>query len=156
MNINHIEQTMTKVVEFIKSDSLNNTDASSAENTTKLVLNSNTYFSNIKVDVDAIMSDGKIGANDIPRIMSVVLKSSSFVLSLKKHNKQQKLPTKLPEHTMKYIAYGLCYMLMLNAGSTNEELINFELQFPALWFLCEMSLPPAVGEDGKVRSRRCC
>jgi glycopeptide antibiotics resistance protein len=113
------------------------------------------------------MADGVITISDVPTILVVLLKSETFVETLKNTANQTNVSSVPFSKIMKYCSMGLFYYFMLNNNTNEDDLTSFLFTYPALWSLVELQLPSmdntsettsvtATTVQSKTTVKRCC
>jgi len=145
INFQNVEKTIVMLKEQLCSDLVNNMDNSNITSIVNTTLTSDKFFANIELDIGAIMADGKISISDIPRMLSLLLKTNTYFVSLK-NSVSTEFKSVSINNILKYTSLSLFYYLMLNDNANQDDLNSFLLLYPSLWCLVEMSLPKHENE----------
>jgi hypothetical protein len=153
INIENIEKTLVVMKNIMHDDKIDVQKQNSISKINKIVLSSDKFLLNASNDIEYLMKDGKITIQDLPRMISLLLKSQTFLLNLKNSVSNIEFNSIPMNLIMKYSSFSLFYYLMLNDNTNQEDLDSFLLLFPSLWSLVELSLPNH--ENKKVKAVCC-
>lgn len=154
VNTENIEKTISVIKNIMETDLIGIQEQDGISKINKVVLSSETFLSSVSIDIEYIMKDGKITIQDLPRMISLLLKSQTFLTNLKNSVSNVEF-TSIPMNIiMKYSSLALFYYLMLNDNAVQDDLDSFLLLYPSLWTLVELSL--FNHETNKKVSVGCC
>ena len=148
-NLQNVEKTLSMLKNQMSSDLVSENNANDISNISKTALSSDKFFNSIKNDMNAIMTDNKITISDLPRMLSLLLKSQTYFTSLKNSVSSSEVNFKSVSinDILKYASLSLFYYLMLNDNANQDDLDSFLLLYPSLWSLVELSLPKHEEEN---------
>jgi hypothetical protein len=162
-----IETTLTAIKDAIMNDPLHLQYSNEISVFSKNVLTSQKFLSSIEKDAEAIMADGQITISDLPRMIMILLKSETFIVSLKGTLTNTQFKAVPMNVILKYSSMALFYYFMKCSNADDDGLDSFMCLYPTLWSLVEMSLPAHEEEEEsteptgqkpnkKVPTSRCC
>ncbi|ATZ81030.1 hypothetical protein BMW23_0985 [Bodo saltans virus] len=151
----------------MQNDAIPDASQPDVSQATRTVLTSEKFIDSISIDIKKIMADGVITISDVPTILVVLLKSETFVETLKNTANQTNVSSVPFSKIMKYCSMGLFYYFMLNNNTNEDDLTSFLFTYPALWSLVELQLPSmdntsettpvtATTVQSKTTVKRCC
>jgi len=142
----------TELSELATLDGLTVAEKDDAMHLVMKLLSISKFFDLVKADLDKIFADGKVDSNDIPRIITLMLKLNNNLPRL------LNLKHKLSMSQVKYVVYGslLYYIFNYQPSFFNGELNvdAFRLLFTNLWSLVEID--PNTIQDLKEALSGCC
>jgi hypothetical protein len=161
VNVSNVEKTIAAMITQMQNDAVQDASQPNISNAIRTVLMTEKFINSISLDIKKILADGQITITDVPTILVVLLKSETFIQTLKNTASKVSINAALFTQTMKYASMGLFYYFMLNNNINEDDLTSFLFTYPALWNLVELQLPsneqtPDAPTQEKTKARRCC
>ena len=141
LNVENLEKTLLAMKDMMNDDFVQSNNSDCVQKMSKTILTSEKFLNSVKNDISAVMADGKITMSDLPRMISILLKSNTFLSSLKISVSTVEFKMVPMNTILKYSSFGLFYYFMLNCDTNKDDIDSFLLLYPSLWCLVELSLP---------------